>query len=165
MRAGPTVIILATGQELPSLGRSTQGGLFATTLRYAQDTQLSVAVVTPAHLLAQVRECVAMRNIVLLPAAGGHAIGEAISAGVAAHSNAPCWLVLPAHMPQLPATLLVAADTLKRHPVVRAQHRGRGNELLGFGAELYTELFTLKGDLAYRRLIARYPVQEIELEQ
>jgi molybdenum cofactor cytidylyltransferase len=165
MRAGPTVIILALGREKQSLRGASVGDSLLSTLRHAQATRLPVAVVTTLHLAPQVRECVATRDIVVLPASVPHSIGEAISAGVAAHSNAPCWLVLPADMPHLqPATLLAAAEALGQHPVVRAQHRGRGNELLGFGAELYSELFKLKGDTAHRRLIARYPVQEIEVD-
>jgi molybdenum cofactor cytidylyltransferase len=174
MKQQPTIIILALGHRVHAPSWQThqhnegagagEVSALAATLHRATASQLPVVVVTTLELAALVNQTVAMRDMVVLPASSAQGIGESIAAGVAARSNATGWLILPAHMARvLPGTLLAVASALQLHPVARAQHHGRGDQLVGFSAELYSELFTLKGDQACRRLLARYPVKDVEV--
>jgi molybdenum cofactor cytidylyltransferase len=172
MKQQPSIIILALGtrahglswQPHLQLDGEVQTNILAATLHHALSSQLSVVVVTTIELVALVNQTVAMRDMVVLPASSTQGMGESIAAGVAARSNAPGWLILPAYMAQvLPSSLLAVANALQLHPIARAQHHGRGDQIVGFGAELYSELFTLKGDQACKRLLARYPVKDVEV--
>jgi molybdenum cofactor cytidylyltransferase len=73
--------------------------------------------------------------------------------------------VLPGDMPMVrTATLLEVARELARHAVVFAQHKGMRGHPVGFSAELYSELTSLRGDEGARRLVARYPAVGIEVD-
>ena len=177
MTSRPAVIVLAAGggsrfqgmqhKLTQTIGTST---VLATTLANALAAELPVLVVTTEALAEVASHHVATRDILLLPAAGSEAslglgMGYTISAGVAARSNAPGWLILPADMPLVqPATLRSVARLLDHHPVAYAQHRGKRGHPVGFAAELYSELVRLTGDEGARRLIARYPSKEVEVD-
>jgi len=176
MKSPPAVIVLATGRGsrfqgmqhklTQTIGTST---VLATTLANALATELPVLVVTTEALAELANHHVATRDILLLPAAGteaslGLGMGYSIAAGVAARSNASGWLILPADMPLVqPATLRSVARLLEFHPVASAQHRGKRGHPVGFAAELYSELVRLTGDEGARRLVARYPCKELEV--
>ena len=177
MKARPAVIVLAAGtgsrfgapghKLTQRLGSSTVMGA---TLRHAIASHLPVVVVTTDELADVARRHVASRDVVVLPAVGTPGpqplgMGYSIATGVAARPDAPGWLVLPADMPMVQSTSLVAvAAALEHHPIAYAQHRGRRGHPVGFGAELYSELVTLSGDEGARRLVARYPAHGIELD-
>jgi molybdenum cofactor cytidylyltransferase len=177
MKRLPTVIVLAAGRGsrfvspqhklLQPFGKST---VLGTALDHAIESGLQVRVVTTAVVTAEARRHVAQRDIVELPVATGQAgellgMGYSISSGVAASANAGGWLVLPADMPTVrPSSLLAVAARLPQHIVVYAQHRGRRGHPVGFSAELYSELVQLSGDEGARRLVARYPSHGVELD-
>ena len=177
MKARPAVIVLAAGRGsrfqglqhklTQAIGTST---VLATTLVNALAAELPVLVVTTEPLADLVSHHVATRDIVLLPAAGsaasqGLGMGYSIAAGVAARSDASGWLILPADMPLVqPATLRSVARVLDHHPVAYAQHQGKRGHPVGFSAELYSELVRLTGDEGARRLLARYPSKEVEVD-
>ncbi|KQV82967.1 molybdopterin-guanine dinucleotide biosynthesis protein MobA [Rhizobacter sp. Root1221] len=177
MKPRPAVIVLAAGRGsrfhgmqhklTQVIGTST---VLATTLVNALAAEMPVLVVTTEPLAELASHHVATRDIVLLPAAGSEAslglgMGYSIAAGVAARSNASGWLILPADMPLVqPATLRSVARLLDHHPVAYAQHHGKRGHPVGFSAELYSELVRLTGDEGARRLIARYPCKEIEVD-
>ena len=176
MTSRPAVIVLAAGRGsrfqgmqhklTQAIGAST---VLATTLVNALAAELPVLVVTTEPLAELASNHVATRDILLLPAAGSDAslalgMGYSIAAGVAARSNASGWLILPADMPLVqPATLRSVARLLAHHPVAYAQHRGKRGHPVGFSAELYSELVRLTGDEGARRLVARYPCKEVEV--
>ena len=175
MKSPPAVIVLAAGRGsrfqgmqhklTQPMGTST---VLATTLVNALAAELPVVVVTTEAFAETASLHVATRDIVLLPAAGeaslGLGMGYSIAAGVAARSNASGWLILPADMPLVqPATLRSVARLLEYHPVASAQHKGKRGHPVGFAAELYSELVRLTGDEGARRLVARYPCTEIEV--
>lgn len=141
--------------------------LLENTLRHAVTSHLPMVVVTTEPLANVVRQHVATRDVVVLPAVGSSAnaplgVGFSIAAGVAATANAPGWLVLPADMPLIqPATLQRVARQLAGHPVVFAQYQGRRGHPVGFSAELYSELIALTGDEGAKRLVARYPAHAV----
>jgi molybdenum cofactor cytidylyltransferase len=94
----------------------------------------------------------------------GRGMGDSIAAGVAARSDAPGWLLLPADMPRVkPSTLQAVAQALSTHSVAFAQHQGRRGHPVAFSAEMYSELIGLTGDEGARRLVARYPSHAVEV--
>jgi molybdenum cofactor cytidylyltransferase len=171
MTARPVVIVLAAGQGARFAGWQCQPGLslgvshvLGTTLRQALASQFRVVVVADASLHELVADHVATKDIVLLPGVGA-SIGQAMAAGVAACSDASGWLMLPADMPMVePFTLQQVARHMNLHSIVYAQHHGRRGHPVGFAAELYTELVTLRGDDGVRRLMARYPSLAVEVD-
>lgn len=177
MKSRPAVIVLAAGRGsrfrglhhklMQSLGAST---VLATTLANALATQLPVLVVTTEPLAELVSHHVATRDMVVLPSVGSPAsqalgMGYSIAAGVAARSNASGWLILPADMPMVrTSTLLAVAHEIDSHAIAYAQHRGLRGHPVGFSAELYSELVMLTGDEGARRLTARYPAHGVEID-
>lgn len=169
----PTVVILAAGQgsrfkgaqhklDQPLAGSTVLG----CTLRAAVESRLPVLLVTTAPFVAAAGKVLAMRDIVVLPAAeAGRGMGHSIAVGVSERASASGWLMLPGDMPLVrPGTLRAVAAALERHPVVYAQHRGRRGHPVGFAAELYSELVLLDGDEGARRIVARYPVHGEEVD-
>lgn len=176
MKTHTTIIVLAAGQGsrfagpghklAQSLERSS---VLGQTITHAIESGLPVVVVTTERLAAEAARWVARRDLVVLPEVGsaGHAalsMGYSMAAGVAARPHAQGWLVLPGDMPMVrPASLLAVAQGLAQAPVVHAQYRGRRGHLVGYAAELYSELVQLQGDEGARRLNARYPSLDLEL--
>lgn len=177
MRARPAVIVLAAGKGSRFRGADHKlaqrlGGatVFATTLRAALASQLRVIAVTTEAFADAARRSVAARDVVVLPEVGSPGteplgMGYSIAAGVSASHDAGGWLILPGDMPMVQtSTLRAVAEQLAYHPVVYAQYHGRRGHPVGFGAELYSELATLRGDEGARRLVARYPAFGVEVD-
>jgi molybdenum cofactor cytidylyltransferase len=177
----PTVIVLAAGlgsrfagagHKLEQLLAGEVGGLAAAvmshTLRHALESGLPVLVVTTAELAPLAYEDVAARDVIVVPKAApirGRGMGDSIAAGVAARSDAPGWLLLPADMPRVkPSTMQAVAQALSGHSVAFAQHQGRRGHPVAFSAELYSELIGLTGDEGARRLVARYPSHAVDVD-
>ena len=177
----PTVIVLAaglgsrfagTGNKLEQLLADESSGIAAAvmshTLRHALASGLPVLVITTAELAPLAHEDVAARDVLVVPKAAptrGRGMGDSIAAGVAARSDSPGWLLLPADMPRVkPSTLQAVAQALSGHSVAFAQHGGRRGHPVGFSAELYSELIGLTGDEGARRMVARYPSFAVEVD-
>ncbi len=170
MKPKTTIIVLAAGHGKRFQGEPNKlaqplgfGHVLTRTLHQALASQLPVLVVSTPELAVLANQSVAMRDIVLMPAdAPSLGMGQSIAAGVAARSNAPGWLILPADMPLvLPQTIQAVADQIGHHTVVVAQHQGLDGYPVGFSAELYSELMLLEGDEGARRLMARYPAHPV----
>lgn len=177
MAAQPAVIVLAAGRGSRFLGadhklaqRLGSATVFATTLRHAVATQLPVVVVTTQVFADVARRSVAARDVIVLPEVGtpgqeALGMGYSISSGVSAIPDAGGWLILPGDMPMVRSdTMLEVARELADHAVVFAQHKGVRGHPVGFSAELYSELVTLRGDEGARRLVARYPAIGVEVD-
>jgi len=177
MGAQPAVIVLAAGRGSRFLGadhklaqRLGSATVFATTLRHAVATQLPVVVVTTQVFADVARRSVAARDVIVLPEVGtpgqeALGMGYSISSGVSAIPDAGGWLILPGDMPMVRSdTMLEVACELADHAVVFAQHKGVRGHPVGFSAELYSELVTLRGDEGARRLVARYPAIGVEVD-
>ena len=177
----PTVIVLAAGlgsrfagagNKLEQLLADDDNGIAAAvmshTLRHALASGLPVLVITTAELAPLAHEDVAARDVLVVPKAAptrGRGMGDSIAAGVAARSDSPGWLLLPADMPRVkPSTLQAVAQALSGHSVAFAQHGGRRGHPVGFAAELYSELIGLTGDEGARRMVARYPSFAVEVD-
>jgi molybdenum cofactor cytidylyltransferase len=177
MGAQPAVIVLAAGRGSRFLGadhklaqRLGSATVLATTLRHAVATHLPVVVVTTEAFGDVARRSVAARDVIVLPEVGtpgqeALGMGYSISCGVSAIPDANGWLILPGDMPMVRSdTMLEVARELAHHAVVFAQHKGVRGHPVGFSAELYSELVTLRGDEGARRMVARYPAIGIEVD-
>jgi molybdenum cofactor cytidylyltransferase len=179
MSSRPMVVVLAAGRGSRFAGTSHKleqslggGSVLSTTLRQVILSQLQLVVVTTEALAPMARCHVAARDIVVLPEVGsdggvglGLGMGRSIAAGVGARPEAPGWLVLPADMPMIkPSTLIAVGHALAQHPVAYAQHAGRRGHPVGFSGELYSELVMLSGDEGARRLVARYPSFGVDVD-
>lgn len=179
MKRRPAVVVLAAGRgsrfrgpghklEQPLDGADT---LLARSLRHAIATQLRVVVVTTPALAPAAHKLVAARDVVALAEHDALGLpqpigmGHSIVAGVSATGDADGWLILPADMPLVqPTTIMAVAQGLERYPVCYAQYRGIQGHPVGFGTELYSELMGLQGDEGARRIVARYAAQPIEVD-
>lgn len=173
MRPPPTIVVLAAGQgsrykgsrhklEEPLDGLT----LLGCTLRSAAASRLPVLLVTTPAFVATATAVLPRRDILeISEAEARRGMGRSIASAVNERSSASGWLILPGDMPLVrPQTLCAVADALELHPVVYAQHHGRRGHPVGFGAELYSELIGLDGDEGARRIVARYPVHGLEVE-
>lgn len=173
MNPPPTVIVVAAGQGR-RFGGSTHklrqrlagGTVLGSTIRHAVRTHWPVVVVTTAALVDLATPVIPTRDLVVLSDSDARrGMGHSISVGVAAHADAPGWLVLPGDMPLVqPATIVAVGQALATHPVAYAQHQGRRGHPVAFAAELFSELMALQGDEGARRLLARYPAAAVEVE-
>jgi molybdenum cofactor cytidylyltransferase len=134
-------------------------------LRNALASRLPVLLVTTAAFTAAAATLLARRDILeVSEAEARRGMGRSIASGVAERASSSGWLMLPADMPLVrPDTLRAVAAALEQHAVVYAQHHGRRGHPVGFGAELYSELIRLDGDEGARRIVARYPVHGLEV--
>jgi len=173
----PTVIVLAAGKGSRFLGDTHKleqdigsVSVFGSTLKHVIASHLPLLVVTTPALEAAARRLVAARDVVVLPEVGTPGDGRlgrgfSIASGVSARPDAPGWLILPADMPLVqPSTLVAVGRALEHHPVAYAQYRGRRGHPVAFASELYSELVTLSGDEGARRLTARYPAFGVEVD-
>lgn len=172
MAMRPVVVVLAAGRgsrfrgEHHKLEQTINGvAMLGHVLRHALASLLPLVVVTTEAIAPLARRTVASRDVLVLDGDMPIGMGHSIAAGVAARPHASGWLVLPGDMPLVrPSTLLAVASALATHrTVVVAHHRGRRGHPVGFGAELYSELIALDGDDGARRLLARYPMHEVEV--
>jgi molybdenum cofactor cytidylyltransferase len=182
MKRRPVVVVLAAGRgsrfrgsghklEQPLGGAKGADTVLACSLRHALETQLRVVVVTTPALAPAVHRLVAARDVLILAEQDAQGrpqpvgMGHSIVAGISATGDADGWLILPADMPLVrPSTILAVAQGLERYPVCYAQYRGIQGHPVGFGTELYSELMALRGDEGARRIVARYAAQPIEVD-
>jgi molybdenum cofactor cytidylyltransferase len=168
MRFRPTLLILAAGsggrfggpsQQLAQpLGNTT---VLGHTVRNATQTLLPILLVTTPLLAPLARSLAAQRDVLLLSHESVN-WGQAIAAGVAERSGAPGWLVVPGDLPLVqPKSLLAMASALEENAIVQPEFEGQTGTAVGFSAELYSELVKLQDDEGARRIVARYPVHRL----
>lgn len=173
MKPAPTIIVLAAGlgsrwsgprHKLGEpLGTST---LLGQTLLNALASKLPVLLVTTAANAPAAQGLLTRRDVLeVSDAEARRGMGRTIASGVVERASSSGWLMLPGDMPLVrPDTLRAVAAALDQHAVVYAQHHGRRGHPVGFGAELYSELIQLDGDVGARRIVARYPVHGLEVD-
>jgi molybdenum cofactor cytidylyltransferase len=173
MKPAPTIIVLAAGQGSRYRGarhklNEALGGttLLVCTLRSALASKLPVLLVTTAAIAPSAQGLLGRRDILEVSEAEAHrGMGRSIASGVSERASSSGWLMLPGDMPLVrPETLRAVAAALDQHAVVYAQHLGRRGHPVGFAAELYSELVRLDGDVGARKLVARYPVHGLEVD-
>ena len=136
----PTVLILAAGRSTRFRALSGKDKLQEILLgrrvrdwvtQAAQDSGLPWHVVEAAHTAH-------------LDQPG---MGDSISCGVAATDDAGGWLVLPADLPLIqPSSLVAVAQALQTHTVVLPRYQGKRGHPVGFGPAARAGLLALHGD-------------------
>ena len=169
----PTILVLAAGQgrrfgaDRYKLAQPFGAdNILGTTLRHALATTWPVAVVTTAPLAAEAVPWFAARDLVLLSAdEAERGMGHSIAAGVLAHADAEGWLVMPADMPLVrTSSMLAVGRALAEHPIAYPQHGGRRGNPVGFAPEMCSDLVALTGDEGARRLLARFPSIGVDVD-
>lgn len=170
----PTVLVLAEPQ-VERRGAQEQKGLLAafnaldTTLRRVLASGLPMLLVAPMEQAAAAMALLPHNDILGLPApqeqqSRSDWLIECIAAGVMARAQSPGWVLLPADMPMLQSsTLLALAHALKDAPLVYPCHHHLRGHPMAVSAELYSELIRLDSEHTLRRLAARYPCADIEV--
>lgn len=92
-------------------------------------------------------------------------MGDSIACGVAATAHAHGWLILPADLPLIrSSTLLAVAKALQDHAVVMPSYRGQHGHPVGFQAACGPALMQLSGDTGARAVVAAHPVFSLALD-
>jgi molybdenum cofactor cytidylyltransferase len=92
-------------------------------------------------------------------------MGDSIACGVAATPQAHGWLILPADLPLIQAsTLLAVAKTLQDHVVVVPSYQGHNGHPVGFQAACGPALMQLSGDTGARAVVAAHSVFPLALD-
>ncbi len=176
----PTLIVLAdcasVGENKASAGTQSSHDSAAAhfahigeMLKTVADSRLPVIVVTSAEWRDWAEQKLGAHEVVTLPPTPATAsrspnrMGAAIAAGVLASSQAPGWLLMPAHMPLLQQhTLDSIADAIGSHPVVYPRYGQQRGYPLGFSSEFFSELIRLEYQNGLDKLIARYPSHGVD---
>lgn len=172
----PTVLILAEPQ--PEQVRARRDGAspmaafsaLDTTLRRVLASGLPLLLVAPEDQADAARTLLPNNDILSMPPPpdareSSNWLIHGIAAGVMARPHAPGWLLLPADMPMLQAETLVAlAQGLRNGPLVYPCHRHVRGHPLAVSGELYSELIRLECEQDLRRLAARYPSVDVDVQ-
>lgn len=91
-------------------------------------------------------------------------MGDSIACGVAATPDASGWLILPADLPLIQAsTLLAVAKALQAHEVVVPRYQGQQGHPVGFAPSCRHLLLQLKGDQGARSVLAQHEVHRVDV--
>jgi molybdenum cofactor cytidylyltransferase len=156
--AQPTVIVLAAGKgERFKASGASQNKLDA----------LLKGQTVRAHVLAAVHAS-GLPCFVVERAHTAHianaGMGDSIACGVAATSDAPGWLILPADLPLIQArTLCAVAQALQQHTVVVPRYEGQQGHPVGFSSACREALLHLTGDHGARAVVAQQTVHRLEV--
>ena len=174
MKALPTVIILADPQMAtqPHLMDAAMNHVSAldTTLRRVIASNLPrVLMAPPAAAQAASATLPGQDIITCLPPTAGQSPSDWLAACVATavlhRPDASGWLLLPADMPMLNVnTLLAVAQGLPLAPIVFPCHRHMRGHPVGLSSELYVDLVRMQSDNDLRRLTARYPSVDVDVD-
>ena len=159
MKALPTVIVLAAGKGERF---KASGG--------SQDKLQSLlgGQAVREHVLAAVRasglpwHVVERAHTTHLQNPG---MGDSIACGVAATPDANGWLILPADLPLIQAsTLLAVTNALQTHEVVVPRYQGQQGHPVGFGLSCFAALLQLTGDFGARAVVAHHTVFRLDVD-
>lgn len=179
MNSQPTVIVLAEPPPAASWSRVDNPpamapyGAVDTTLRRALSSGLPVLLAATADESAEALKLLPRDDILTVPAPPTLQprvdwLVHCIAAAVMARPQADGWLLLPADMPMLQSnTLQALAQGMhgpRSGPIVFPSHRHMRGHPIGFSAELYSELIRLNSEQDLRRLAARYPSVDVEVD-
>lgn len=181
MSTTPTVIILAEPPpEDPMRPRAETGGAMAafstldTLLRRVLSADLPMLLVAPpdqadAALTLLPQDDILMVSPPPLLQPRGDWLVRSMASGIMARSLSPGWIILPADMPMLQASTLQTlahglSNGLTQGPIAYPCHRHLRGHPAAFSAELYSELVRLGSEHDLRRLAARYPAIDVDVD-
>jgi molybdenum cofactor cytidylyltransferase len=174
MNALPTVIILADPQMAtqPHPGDAAMNHVSAldTTLRRVLASDLPRVLVAPTAVAQAASATLPGQDIIACaPPQHGQShsdwLAHCVATAVLHRPEACGWLLLPADMPMLNVkTLLAVAQSLPLAPIVFPCHRHMRGHPVGLSSELYADLVRMQGDKDLRRLTARYPSVDVDVD-
>lgn len=169
----PTVILLADPEMnwRPDDGAAIgHYSVLDTALRRVLASQLPrVLVATPSQAESAARLLPGQDILVQAPPSGTQSASDWLAQGVARavieRGDSPGWILLPIDMPMLRLdTLQAVAEGLKAATMVFPCHRHLRGLPVGLSAELHSDLIRLRNDQELRRLTARYPGMDIDVD-
>lgn len=176
MLTKPTVLILAAPQPEQARARAdvvgALGALSAldTTLRRVLSSGMPLLLIAPDDQAHAALNLLPHQDVLAVPAprpgqAHSDWLVRNIASGVMHRSQSPGWLLLPADMPMLQAgTLQALASGLGRGPLAYPCYRHRRGHPMAVSAELYSELVRMDSEQDLRRLAARYPSVDVDVD-
>ncbi len=137
-------------QSLPSGERIVAAS--ARNLRRALPDSLAVTRIDADAVASTLCGC-GLSIILSAHAAGG--LGNSLACGVRGSSNAAGWVIALGDMPYIrPSTIATVAQALREGAAICAPvFAGRRGHPIGFSAEFFEELATLRGDFGARSLL------------
>lgn len=172
----PTVLILAAAQPERAVAGADTGsplGVLSaldSTLRRVLSSGLPMLLVAPDDQAHAALGLLPHQDVLAVPpprAGQTHCdwLVRNIASGVMHRSQSPGWLLLPADMPMLQATTLqIMATSLGRGPIAYPCYRHRRGHPVAVSSELFSELVRMGSEQDLRRLAARYPSVDVEVD-
>lgn len=177
MNPPPTVIVMTASLGDQPRAPTGAGGAMAnfstldTTLRRVISSGLPMLLVAPEEQAEEAIKLLPRRDILIsgdVPAAQskGDWLVSCLASAVMTRAHANGWIVLPADMPMLQSHTLheLAHKLTLGGPIVFPTYRHVRGHPVAFAAELYSELVRMDSEHSLRRLAARYPSAEIEVD-
>ena len=176
MLTKPTVLILAALQPEQPRARNDLGSAMAslsaldTTLRRVLSSGMPLLLIAPDDQAHAALTLLPHQDVLAVPAprAGqSHSdwLVRNVASGVMHRPQSPGWLLLPADMPMLQASTLQAmALGLGRGPIAYPCYRHRRGHPIAVSSELFSELVRMEAEQDLRRLAARYPSVDVDVD-
>lgn len=175
MNESPTVIILADPQAAAAPSFSGDGSMACfsvldTALRRVLAAHLPMVLVAPPAAAEAASRLLPGQDVLSFPAPQddqSHSdwLACCVATAVLHRPESSGWLLLPADMPMLQSqTLVEVARSLTKAPIVYPCHRHMRGHPLGLSAELYADLVRVTCEQDLRRITARYPSFEVDVD-
>ena len=176
MVSKPTVLILSASQPDQARARTDLSGPMAslsaldTTLRRVLASGMPLLLIAPDEQAHAALSLLPHQDVLAVPmprAGQSHSdwLVRNVASGVMHRPQSPGWLLLPADMPMLQAsTLQSLASGLERGPIAYPCYRHRRGHPVAMSSELFSELVRMECEQDLRRLAARYPSVDIDVE-
>jgi CTP:molybdopterin cytidylyltransferase MocA len=178
MSLQPTLIILATPSPTSLSGLADEGVRsavpdfqhIAQTLDQAMDAELPVVLVASRWVKQQCEvfapEITCVESELLSPPSqAGQDWVRAVGQAVQACPQAVGWLVMPTPMYRVRLdTLKALSAAVCAAPMVCPSYQMQTGYPIGFSSEFYSELTRLQGGLDLRRLLSRYPMWRVDVD-
>ena len=159
MTALPTVIVLAAGKGERF---KASGGSHDKLEIWLNGMPVRAHVLAAVHASGLPCHVVERSHTAHLPAPG---MGDSIACGVAATADATGWLILPADLPLIQvSTLLAVAAALQQHQVVVPIYEGQQGHPVGFSSSCREALLKLTGDQGARAVVAQHEVGRVGVD-
>lgn len=181
MNQRPAVILLADDQSARMFRAQGVAGTassetameayspMATLIRRLQGADLPMMLVAPPALTSAAAPLLSPDQLLTVAAPSivmqrSDWLVRGMAAGILACSQAGGWIVLPVDMPMVQAdTLVRMGEALRQNSVVYPCHAHKRGHPVGFSTELFSELVQLFQEQDLRRLVARYPAADVDV--
>lgn len=176
MSTWPTVLILSAPQPEQARTRPDLASPMAalssldTTLRRVLSSGMPLLLIAPDEQAHAALSLLPHQEVLAVPSprpGQSHSdwLVRNIASGVVHRPQSPGWLLLPADMPMLQtSTLKTVATGLQQGPIAYPCHRHRRGHPIAVSSELFSELVRMECEHDLRRLAARYPAVDVDVD-